>query len=184
MRGALAPPGAFARRQHVGRRSGVPKDQMSVPTRVRLELLGVAPLPSDLDPDEEGLTYGTALTDCRASLTTAAQRLGVRPLHRYQSDEDALWDELEEEVMRRAEDEREAEQEILSMLDERGDWHDAEDGLDTVKALIQHLEQDAAEAPVANGCRTRDVLWDLRALETILRDAQARGRRFRLSIHT
>lgn len=154
---------------------------MSVPIRIRLELRGLAPLPSDLDPDEEGLTYGRTLEDCRACLTSAAQRLGVRPLHRFVSDESSLWDELEEEVMRTAEDEREAEQELLSLLDERGEWHDAEDGLDSVRALIRHLEQNGAGNPVASGWRTSDVLWDLRALEAILVEAHDRGRRFRLT---
>lgn len=155
---------------------------MSAPTRIRLELLGLAPLPADLDPDEEGLAYGTALTDCRACLTSAAQRLGVRPLHRFEDDENRLWDELEEEVMRHAEDEREAEQEILSLLDERGAWHDAEDGLETVRALIRHLEQEGEGTPPANGCRPSAALWDLRAVEAILEDAHERGRRFRVSV--
>lgn len=155
---------------------------MSNPTRIRIELLGLAPLPADLDPDEEGLTYGSALTACRACLTAAAQRLGVKPLHRFEDDEDRLWDELEEEVMHQAEDEREAHQEILGLLDERGAWHDAEDGLETVRALVRDLEERDRGPELANGCRTRDVLWDLRAAEAILQNAHERSRRFRLSV--
>ena len=157
---------------------------MKSPTRIRIELHGIAPLPSDLDPDEEGLGYGRALTDCRARLSELAQRLGVCPLHRFEDDESALWDELEEDVLRDAEDEREAEQQLLGMLDEHGAWYDAEDGLATVRTLLEHLEREDPEGSMSNGSRTRDAIWDLRAVEAILHDAHDRGRRFRLARDT
>lgn len=154
---------------------------MTAPTRIRIELHGVASLPPDLDPDEEGLDYGRALTAARSCLTSLAQRLGVRPLHRFEDDENALWDEMEEDVLRRAEDERDAEAELLGMLNEMGEWYDAGQGLETVSAMIDHFEEQDPGTPVA-GTTARDVLWDLRAVEAILGDAHRRGRRFRTVI--
>ena len=151
-------------------------------TAVRVELLGLVPLPPDLDPDEEGRGYGLALAECRDALTAVAQRLGVRPLHRFATTESDLWDELAEEVMARAEDEREAEAEILELLNERGDWHDPEDGLDTVRALMAHYESAPPREAVCNSSSVADVLFDLRAIEMILGEAAAKQRGFRLAI--
>lgn len=155
---------------------------MPAATAVRVELLGLAPLPPDLDPDEEGRGYGVAIARCRDALTAVAQRLGVRPLHRFASTESDLWDELAEEVMARAEDERDAEAEIQELLNERGDWHDPEDGLHTVRALIAHYETDGSHEAVCGGAAIADVLFDLRALELILGETAERERGFRLAL--
>ena len=155
---------------------------MPVATAVRVELLGLAPLPPDLDPDDEGLRYGLALADCCDALTAVAQRLGVRPLHRFASTESELWDELADEVMARVDDERDAESAILELMNERGDWHDPEDGLHSVQALITHYESASPQAPVGGPHTARDVLFDLRAVEMILTQAAKRERGFRLAI--
>lgn len=151
-------------------------------TAVRVELLGLAPLPSDLDPDEEGRGYGIALATCCDALTAAALRLGIRPLHRFSTNESDLWDELSEEVLARAEDEREAEAEILELLNERGEWHEAEAGLESVRALIGHFELRPAAETVCGTATVEDVLFDLRALELILAGAVDRERGFRLFV--
>ena len=155
---------------------------MPLATAVRVELLGLAPLPSDLDPDEEGRGYGHALAECREALTGVAQRLGIRPLHRFATTESDLWDELAEEVMARAEDEREAEAEIQELLNERGDWHDPEDGLETVRTLIAHYESASTDADVSASSSAEDVLFDLRAIEMILAEAARKERGFRLTV--
>ena len=151
-------------------------------TAVRVELFGLAPLPSDLDPDEEGRGYGIALASCCDALTAVAHRLGIRPLHRFATNESDLWDELSEEVLARAEDEREAEAEILELLNERGEWHEAEDGLETVRALIAHYDSRPAGEIVCDSARVEEVLFDLRALELILAQAVHRERGFRLFV--
>lgn len=155
---------------------------MTVATVVRVELLGLAPLPPDLDPDDEGLRYGIALAECRDALTAVAQRLGVRPLHRFASTESDLWDELADEVMSRADGERDAEAEILELMNERGDWHDPEDGLHTVQALIAHFAAQAPRTIVCGPSTAQDLLFDLRALEMILAQAADKDRGFRLAI--
>ena len=155
---------------------------MPAATAVRIELLGLAPLPPDLDPDDEGRVYGSAITTCRDALTGVAQRLGVRPLHRFASTESDLWDELAEEVMARSEDERDAEAEIQQLLNERGDWHDAEDGLHTVRSLIAHFESASPREIVCGAVAAGDLLFDLRAVELILAAAADRERGFRLAI--
>ena len=155
---------------------------MPVATAVRVELLGLAALPPDLDPDEEGRGYGLALAECCDALTKLAQRVGVRPLHRFASTESDLWDELAEEVMARADDERDAEAEIQELLNERGDWHDPEDGLHTVRALIAHYDTEPPHAVVCGSTGAGELLFDLRALEMILAQAAGKERRFRLAI--
>ncbi|HUF26525.1 MAG TPA: hypothetical protein VMM18_06025 [Gemmatimonadaceae bacterium] len=156
---------------------------MPVHTRIRLELTGLAQLPPDFDPDEEGFVYGKAFASCQAALTEAARRLGVLPLQRFSTNELDLYDEIEHDVMRELEDDDEANEEIENQLNQRGNWHDAEDGLHTLVTLIAHFENGVgAETELAGGWRVRDVLWDLRAFESILEAARANNRRFRIAV--
>lgn len=127
---------------------------MSRELAVILETGGSCNLPPEMDPKDEGLIFGVSLLAANMLLEDVAEDIGVTPLSAFMKEE--------------------------SYEDEESDdapvWYDPKQGLETVAKLLSYLlahpEVDKSPEGVYR------VLWDLRALELILRDAVNENDRF------
>jgi hypothetical protein len=122
---------------------------------------GGGQLPRELDPDDEGFVYGGAVARVWGALHKLAAQLNVTPLKSFE------WQDWENE-----ED------------DDAGPWYDSSEGLRTVTHLLDSLRQNAPQhlGPNLTQQDLEAVIWDLRAYELILKEAQTRGDPFRILI--
>ncbi len=131
---------------------------MSCQLAVILENGGACQLPLEMDLKNEGLIFGNHLPVASMLLDDVAEDLEIAPLSTFMKEEN--YDDDEEES------------------DDTIEWHDPKQGLDTVQklfsCLMAHPELDKSPEGV------HWVLWDLRAVELILREAVQNNNRFYL----
>jgi hypothetical protein len=113
-------------------------------------------LPMEMDLKNEGLIFGSNLPVASMLLEDIAEDLNITPLSTFIKEEDY------------EEDEEEAEANIK--------WHDPKQGLETVQKLFSYLLAHPELDKSPEGIHW--VLWDLRAIELILRDAVERNTQF------
>jgi hypothetical protein len=126
---------------------------------------GAREIPTELDPDGDGFVYGSMTASCWGSLNRIADHLSVTPFKRFE------WDGEDEDD------------------DDTGPWHEPADGLRTVSAVLQFLRQSTPEQLKPYFVNERfikegleGVIFDLRAYEIILREAQDQSDPFRILI--
>lgn len=132
---------------------------MSRQLAIILEDEGVCSLPSDMDLKNEGLIFGNNLPVADVLLEDIALELGVIPLSAFMKDEEDDEDEVEE-------------------LQGNEKWYDPKQGLDTIEKLFSYLLAYPQADKSPEGAWW--LLWDLRALELILRKAVQKQTRFYL----
>ncbi|MBD2298567.1 hypothetical protein H6G80_17585 [Nostoc sp. FACHB-87] len=132
---------------------------MSRQLAVILEDEGACSLPPDMDLKNEGLIFGNNLPVADVLLEDIALKLGITPLSAFMKDE--------------GDDEDEAEE-----LQGNSQWHNPKQGLDTVEKLFSYLLAHPQVDKSPEGAWW--LLWDLRALELILRKAVQKQTRFYL----
>jgi len=132
---------------------------MSRQLAVILEDEGTCSLPSNMDLKNEGLIFGNNLPVAEVLLEDIALELKITPLSAFMKHEEDY------------EDENEESQTNLQ-------WHDSQQGLDTVEKLFSYLLAHHQVDKSPEGVWW--VLWDLRAMELILREAVQRQTRFYL----
>lgn len=130
---------------------------MSRQLAVILEDEGACSLPSDMDLKNEGLIFGNNLPVADVLLEDIALELNITPLSAFMKDEEDYEDEGEE-------------------LPCNSQWHDPKQGLDTIEKLFSYLLAHPQADKSPEGAWW--LLWDLRALELILRKAMQRQTRF------
>lgn len=114
-------------------------------------------LPAEMDLKNEGLIFGRNLPVASMLLEDIAEDLNITPLSAFMKEEDY-------------EEEEEAEASI--------EWHDPKQGLNTVQKLFSYLLAHPELDQSSEGIHW--VLWDLRAVELILRDAVEQNVQFYL----
>jgi len=147
---------------------------MSTTLMVVLEGIGPAQYPADLDPKNPGCDYGNLIPGVARSLETLAEQLGVTPISSFHyADPDML-----RETMEFLEGER--KEKIQKVLKTQKEWHDPADGLATIDALINYLQElQPEEARRAHpeflfGSSVDPLLWDLRAVRSVLASINSR----------
>ncbi|MBD2594235.1 hypothetical protein H6G74_07815 [Nostoc spongiaeforme FACHB-130] len=126
---------------------------MSRQLAIIIENEGAIKLPSNMDLKNEGLIFGNNLSVADILLEDIALELGVVPLSafiKYEDDDEELQNNLR--------------------------WYDPQQGLDTVEKLFSYLLAHPQVDKSPEGIWW--VLWDLRAVELILRKAVERQTRF------
>lgn len=126
---------------------------------------GAREIPTELDPDGEGFIYGSMTARCWGSLNRIAEQLQLSPLKKFE------WN---------GEDDEE---------EDTGPWHDPADGVRTVSGVLRFIRQSTPEQLKPYFVNERfieegleGVIFDLRAYEIILREAQQQGDPFRILI--
>jgi hypothetical protein len=137
---------------------------------------GIASIPATMDPDGEGLAYGTTIPNEIDRLNAIAKQLGVTSLDRFISKNprgfQLILTEAEAEgnavlasVMR-------AE---LSCINERPRWHEPEAARETIGSIKAFITNNP-DTPIV---RDRHwILWDLEAYDRILAELAADGDKF------
>jgi len=121
------------------------------------------------DPGYDIFVNGRALARNEAAVERMALRLGVRPLIEYFSaDENSMALLLEEGA---------GNPELLRLLPPP-QWYTAEDGLETVEALLRTLRED----PHQLGSEGARVLRELEEYATVLRKTREHGLRWHLAV--
>ncbi|OCQ92876.1 hypothetical protein BCD64_09085 [Nostoc sp. MBR 210] len=126
---------------------------MSRQLAIIIENEGAMKLPSNMDLKNEGLIFGNNLPVADILLEDIALELGVVPLSafiKYEDDDEELQNNLQ--------------------------WYEPHQGLDTVEKLFSYLLAHPQVDKSPEGIWW--VLWDLRAVELILRKAVERQTRF------
>lgn len=122
-------------------------------------------LESEIDGVESAPGSGVALLYQQRHIDALAERLEVTPLsHFFSRDPGAVAAYLTEQGLNPAD---------YDLPDE--EWHAAEDGLTTVRALLEGLNRDASSVPQAE-----KVIADLGDIEQVLSVAALHGIRFHL----
>ena len=125
---------------------------------------GAHDIPSELDPKGEGFVYGGETPRCWGTLNRIAEQLQLTPLKKFE------WD---------GEDDEE---------EDTGPWHDPSDGLRTVSGILEFIGQSTPEQLKPHFSEKfiqqnlKGVIFDLRAYEIILREAQQQDDPFRILI--
>jgi hypothetical protein len=144
-----------------------------------------ADLPPELDPSGE-LVYGNAAVYYLEPLSVLAAALGLKDLQSFIVEDPEDYAEALEGLA------AEGAQEVLADVQRRAaeaqqqaQWYPPAEALPTVRGLIAHLTthpEAAASQPDPSFAANREaVLWDLRAYEQILEEAQQQGLRFNFS---
>lgn len=131
---------------------------MSYELAVILEDMGHCGLPTEMDLKNEGLIFGSNLPEASMLLEDIAEELNITPLSAFIKEEDY---EEEEEAA------------------DNTEWHDPRQGLETVQTLFSYLIGHPEVDKSSEGIHW--VLWDLRAIELILRKAVESNTRFYLA---
>lgn len=121
-----------------------------------LENTGFCALPAEMDLKGEALMFGGNLPAASLLLEDIAEDLNITPLSAFMLEENDGGEALETSP----------------------EWYDPNQGLDTVQKLLNYLLAYPEVDKSPEGVHW--VLWDLRALELILRDAVQTNDRFYL----
>jgi hypothetical protein len=128
---------------------------------------GGGDLPSELDPNDEGLVYGQKLPYVWGELERIAQQLGLTPLGAFAYRDPELFEEMGEEPP------------------EQEEWHEPAEAHKTVTGLLRFFQEADAGRLGEFGLSAddhEDIVWDLSAYEAILRSASKDGDRLRIEV--
>jgi hypothetical protein len=160
---------------------------MSQHLGVELEVGGPQELPMAMDPNGEGLVYGSNLPVVLKELDALSEDLGQRALTSF------AWEdpELLEEALEFAEEMDDGGAAIRARyedLQNQQSWYESAEGLRAVQALLDHLhahpefEHEHPDVRFAEAGWLEWIRWDLQAIVSIL-DAPAEDQvRFRLTV--
>ena len=131
--------------------------EMSMYATVELSDSGHQDIPSDLDPDGEGLSYGQNVGQCGAwdELDKIAVNAGARALTSYFFSEE--------------------------MESDDENWSPVVDGVRTFDVILQSLEPRSKDEPFGR-YTVEWIAWDVRAYLSILKKSLSPDERFRLSV--
>lgn len=157
---------------------------MSVETTFMLEGDVVAKVPPALDPNNEGKAYGLSFAYGSDVLNRISQELGHRSIYDYYLNIDKIADELEAEIG----DPQTIEEEdrFNELLRQRYPWFSASDALPQFQAILEHVEQneDQVRGTIESEFKGSfdGVVWDLRVLVEVLKEATAGSLGFRIDV--
>jgi hypothetical protein len=141
---------------------------MSIYATIELNISGHQNLPPEMDPNAEGLVYGQNLGQCDGldELDLIAVAAGAKPISSFMDDSEML-------------DDKEREEFGLPPAEEK--WSPIDDGIKTIEILIAELERGAGHSPIGK-YPIYAILWDLRAVLTILKSASPPDELFRFVV--
>jgi hypothetical protein len=162
---------------------------------IELENQGAAPIPSEMDPDQQGFVYGEAIFSSLSTVDAIARERGLPPLGGFMFEDamlfaDVLEDALEDDEKSRSDEELEqaiaAKIQQVSDKPEQDRWYEPADCLATVRKMRVYIHVDnhkeMAERLFKDTQLAIALLWDLEAYERILAQAQAQNTKFAFSI--
>lgn len=131
-------------------------------------------LPSELDPDGEGVLYGHALAKAWDEVNQIARAIAATSLQKfYYEESEADYDE-------------ELYEQLNMAPPDIKEWSDAGEALKTVKALLDFFRRPDRESqsPVnlpPDECD--EIVWDLKAYRVILEQASRENQPIRIEIY-
>ena len=147
---------------------------------IELELGEIAPLPSTMDAQAEGLVYGTTVPQLLRQLDRISHNLGIDKLDNFIYKDTTGYSRL----LKEAESEGNAvlasamRAEIATVAD-RPRWHEPSRARRTIQSLKEFIATDRDTLPGKDPQATAKwTLWDLEAYDRILTDLEDRGLKF------
>jgi hypothetical protein len=147
---------------------------------IELEHGEIAPLPTTMDTQAEGLVYGTTVPQVLKQLDRISQDLGVAKLDNFIYKDTRgyrlLLQEAEAEGNAVLASAMRAE---IATLDAQPRWHDPTVALQTIHSLKEFLATNSHTLPGKDPQATAQwTLWDLEAYDRILTDLERQGLKF------
>lgn len=151
---------------------------MSIEMCIALEATGIIEDAPEEMHTNKGEGYGYDIGYCLEALENISRQLSLPVITQYIYDEELLWDYVDEHGL---EDD---------YIYSHGDWFDPQQAVTSVTRLREYIANnpESLRNYEAGGVRRnlatlesrRDgLLWDLKAMEIILRNATIEGKRFR-----
>jgi hypothetical protein len=147
---------------------------------IELELGEIAPLPSTMDTQSEGLVYGTTVPQLLKQLDRISHKLGVDKLDNFIYKDTTGYSRL----LKEAESEgnavlASAMRAEIAVATDRPRWHEPSRARRTIHSLKEFIATDRDTLPGKDPQATAKwTLWDLEAYDRILSDLEERGLKF------
>lgn len=147
---------------------------------IEIELGEIAPLPSTMDTQAEGLVYGTTVPQLLRQLDRIGHNLGIDKLDNFIYKDTSGYSR----ILQEAESEgnavlASAMRAEIATLAERPRWHEPSQARQIIRSLKEFVATNQKVLPGKDPQTTAKwTLWDLEAYDRILADLEDRGLKF------